>query len=152
MRLKSAYEDFEANTLGLVHGLLARFSYVGSLHDGEGNYEHWGMAKVYGEGAAQRTLRTSHRQLLSEILKKPLSRLVQEMPSVGANDLTQQDFLAELARSSTSPKPLSASAQAHLESVLIALSALVESQRDANPPGASQPPPPARGSQPPEDT
>src|SRR5712691_4298022 len=44
MRLKSALEDFEANTLGAVPGLLGRLSYVGRLHDGKGTYDHWGLA------------------------------------------------------------------------------------------------------------
>ena len=63
MRLKSAIEDFEANTLEAVSGSLGRLSYVGSLHDGEGGYEHWGLAKVHGREAARRAIGHSHRAL-----------------------------------------------------------------------------------------
>ena len=142
MRLKSALEDFEANTLGAVLGLLGRLSYVGRLHDGKGTgtgrYEHWGLARVYGDDAAQSAIRASHRVLLSEVLKKPLAVLLKDVPASCANEhLTESEFLAALAQSS--PKPLSPAARAHLASVLSALAALVESRENANPRGASQP-------------
>lgn len=142
MRLKSAVEDFEANTLRAVPGLLGRLSYVGRLQDGKGTgngrYVHWGLARVYGEDAAQGAIRVSHRVLLSEVLKKPLALLVDDLLALCSNEqLTEADFLASLAQSP--PKPLSPAARAHLRSVLGALSALVESQDSANLPDASQP-------------
>jgi hypothetical protein len=142
MRLKSALEDFESNTLGAVPGLLGRLSYVGRLHDGKemgtGRYEHWGLARVYGDDAAQSAIRASHRVLLSEVLKKPLAVLLKDVPPSCANEhLTESEFLAALAQSS--PKPLSPAARAHLASVLSALSALVENRENAIPRGASQP-------------
>jgi hypothetical protein len=138
MRLRSAPEDFEANTLGAVPGLLGRFCYVGRLHDGEGAYEHWGMAQVYGEDAAQCAMRTSHRVLLSKVLKQPLALLLKDVPaSCAMEHLTESELLTSLAHSQ--PKPLSLSARAHLRSVLSALLALVESRNNANPQGASPP-------------
>ncbi len=138
MRLKSALEDFEANTLRMVPGLLGRLFYVGSLRDEEGQYSHWGLVKVYGDEAAQRAIRTSHRVLLSETLKKPLAVLLKDAPASCAKDhLTEKELLAALAQSP--PKPLSPAARAHLSSVLSALLALVESRDSANPPAASQP-------------
>ena len=148
MRLKSAFEDFEANTLGVVPGLLARFSYVGRLHDGKGSYDHWGLAKVYGDEAAQKAMRASHRALLSEVLKKPLAVLVNDVLATCSNEqVTEKEFLAMLAESS--PKPLSPAARAHLEAVVSALSALLESRSNASPQGASPPPQPAQESRPP---
>lgn len=138
MRLKSALEDFEANTLRVVPGLLGRLSYVGRLRDEEGQYGHWGLAKVYGDDAAQHAIGTSHRVLLSEILKKPLAVLLKDVPACCMKEhLTEKEFLATLAQSP--PKPLSPAARAHLRSVLSALSALVESRDSANLPSASQP-------------
>lgn len=135
MRLKSALEDFAANTLGAVPGSLGRLSYVGRLHDGKGTYSHWGLAKVYGDDAAQRAISASHRALLSEVLRKPLAVLLRELEASGSNEhLTEREFLTSLTNSS--PKPLSPAAQAHLRSVLNALSALAENRDQANPPGA----------------
>jgi len=150
MRLKSALEDFEKNTLGAVPGSLGRLSYVGKLHDGEGTYRHWGMTKVYGDAAAQSAMRASHRVVLFEVLKKPLAVLHKEVLASCSNEhTTEREFLASLRQ--CPPKPLSPAAHAHLRSVLSALSALVESRGDANPQGASQPrqpvqePPPPAG-------
>ncbi len=146
MRLKSALEDFESNTHSAVPGLLSRLSYVGGLHDGKGT--HWGLAKVYGDEAARCAIRASHRVLLSEVLKKPLAVLLNEVLASCSNEhLTETEFLASLAHSS--PKPLSPAELAHLRSVLSALSALVESRDNANPRGASQPRPPAQEPRPP---
>ena len=148
MRLKSALEDFEANTLGAVPGLLGRLSYVGRLHDGNGTYEHWGLVKVYGDDAAQCAIRASHRVLLSEVLKKPLAMLLNDVLASCSNEhLTEREFLASLAQ--PPPKPLSRAALAHLRSVLSALSALVESRDDANLRGASQSRQPAPEPRPP---
>ena len=152
MRLKSASEDFEANTLGAVPGLLGRLSYVGRLRDGDatgkGRYEHWGLAKVYGEDAAQCAIRASHRALLSNVLKKPLAVLLNDVrASCSSEHLTEGEFLASLTH--CPPKPLSPAALAHLRSVLSALSALVESRNKANLRGASQPRQPGQEPQPP---
>jgi hypothetical protein len=160
MRLKSAIEDFEANTLGAVSGLLSRLSYVGRLHDGKGThggtgrYEHWGLAKVYGDEAAQRAIGASHRAVLSEVLRKPLASLLNDMPASCANEhLTEREFLATLAEANSSlPKPLSRAALAHLRAVLSALSALVESRNNANLQDASPPPQPAQEPRPPAGT
>jgi hypothetical protein len=148
MRLKSALEDFEANTLGAVPGLLGRLSYVGRLHDGNGTYEHWGLAKVYGDEAAKCAIRASHRVLLSEVLKKPLAVLLNDVrASCSSEHLTEGEFLASLTH--CPPKPLSPAALAHLRSVLSALSALVESRNKANLRGASQPRQPGQEPRPP---
>jgi hypothetical protein len=150
MRLKSALEDFEANTLRLITGLLGRFFYVGRLLDGRGSYQHWGLTKVHGGEAAQRAIRASHRGLLAEILKKPVAALLQDVPvSSSHQQLSETEFLATLPQAS--PKPLSPEARAHLGSVWNALSALLESRNSANPRAASPPLPPGPESRPPAD-
>jgi len=154
MRLKSALEDFESNTLGAVRGLLGRLSYVGGLQDenrtNHGRYDHWGLAKIYGDDAAQGAIRTCHRMLLSEVLKKPLAVLLKDVTVSCSNEhRTEEDFLSSLTSASSLPKLPSPAARAHLKSVLGALSALVETRNNANLQGASQPPPPAPEFRPP---
>lgn len=135
MRLKSALDDFAANTLSAVPGLLGRLSYVGRLHDGKGTYRHWGLAKVYGDDTAQSAIRASHRELLSLVLKKPLALLLKDVRASCANQHpTEKEFLAALAHSA--PKPLSPAANAHLRAVLSALSALLASRDNPTPRGA----------------
>jgi hypothetical protein len=149
MRLKSALEDFETNTLSAVSGALCRLSYVGNLRDGNGKYEHWGLAKVYGEAAAQSALGASHRVALSAVLKKPLAALLNELAVQRSEHPAEEGFLTSLAQ--PLPKPFSSAAQAHLKSVLSALSALAESRNVANPRSASPPRQPGQGPQPPVD-
>lgn len=151
MRLKSAREDFETTTLEAVPGLLGRLSYVGRLQDSKGKYEHWGLAKVYGNEAAQGAISASHRGLLSEVLRRPLKGLLKDVLASCSNEqMEEREFLAKLAV--TSPKHPSPAVRAHLASVLSALSALVESRDHANLRGASQPPPPAQELRPPAGT
>ena len=149
MRLKSALEDFETNTLNAFAGALRRLSYVGRLHDGHGTYGHWGLTKVYGQAAAQRALGTSHRVALSKVLKQPLAFLLNELTACKSGDLTEKELLASLEH--PLPKPLSSSAQAHLKSVLSALSALIECRSTANPRGAWRRRQPGQEPRPPAD-
>ncbi len=135
MRLKSALDDFAANTLGAVPGLLGRLSYVGKLHDGKGTYSHWGLAKVYGDDTAQTAISASHRELLSQVLKKPLALLLKDARESCMNGhLTEGELLASLGNSP--PKPLSPASLAHLRVVRNALSALLANQDNSNPRGA----------------
>lgn len=138
MRLKSAFEDFESSTLGAVPGLLGRFSYVARLHVSDGIYEHWGLAKVYGDDPAQRAIGSSHRVLLTAVLRKPLAALLEDLSeSCPSGKLSQKEFLWSLTHAR--PKPMSSATGAHLRSVLNALLALVENRNGASHQGASQP-------------
>jgi hypothetical protein len=153
MRLKSALEDFEANTLGAVPGLLGRLSYVSRLQDGSGTYAHWGLAKVYGDDTAQGAIRASHRVLFSEVLKKPLTALLEDVSaSCSGADLSEKDLLTSPALMNSSPTSLSPASLAHFRSVLEALSALVESGSTASPRVASQLRQPGQEPLPPADT
>ena len=85
MRLRSAFEDFQNNTLAVIPGLLGKLSYIGELHDSDGAYHHWGLEKVYGKDIARGAIRASHRTLLSNILKTPLRVLLDEVGASSAN-------------------------------------------------------------------
>ncbi len=134
MRLKSALEDFEVNTLAAVPGLLGKLSYLGHLHDGEGAYQHWGLEKVYGKDAARGAITTCHRALVARILKTPLPVLLEDVGRSSANrHLATRDFLSSLQAPHSLPKSPPPAAQVHFNSVLHALLALAERRNSANP-------------------
>ena len=133
MRLKSALEDFEANTLAAVPGLMGKLYYLGALHDGDGAYRHWGLEKVYGKDAARGAITTCHRALLSRILKTPLPLLLDDVGASSANrQLATKEFLSTLTSPHSLPKSPPAASQVHFKSVLHALLALAESGNSAN--------------------
>lgn len=133
MRLRSALEDFEENTLGAVPGLLGKLSYLGALHDGNGAYNHWGLEKVYGKDVARGAMSASHRTLLSKILKTRLAVLLDDVRTSSANQhLAAREFLFSLSSAPSLPKSPSSASQVHFRSVLHALLALAETQHDAN--------------------
>ena len=79
MTLKSALQDLRQTTLAAVSGLLAKLAYLGSLRRREGGYEHWGMSLVHGEESSERALRTAHTEVLSKVLRTPISDLEQDL-------------------------------------------------------------------------
>ena len=137
MRLRSALEDFEANTLAAVPGLLGKLSYLGELHDGEGAYNHWGLEKAYGKDAARGAISTSHRTLLSRILKTPLPVLLDDVGTSSAKrQVATREFLSSLKSPHSLPKSPPPASQVHFNSVLHALLALAERRNNANPQNA----------------
>ena len=137
MRLRSAREDFEANTLGAVPGLLGKLSYIGQLHDGSGAYNHWGLEMVHGNDAARGAINASHRMLLSQVLKAPLAVLLDDVAtSLSNQQLTESEFLFSLTATHSLPESPPPASTQHLKSVLHALFALAESRNRANPRGA----------------
>jgi hypothetical protein len=133
MRLRSALEDFEANTLAAVPGLLGKLYYLGTMHDGDGTYNHWGLEKVYGSDAARSAINTCHRAVLSRVLKTPLRALLDDVDASSANrQLAKGEFLSSLNSLHSLPKSLPPASQVHFRSVLHALSALAETGNNAN--------------------
>jgi hypothetical protein len=79
MSLKSALQDLRETTLAAVSGLLAKLAYLGSLRRSEGGYLHWGMALVHGEEASNRALKAAHSEVLSTVLRTPISALAEDL-------------------------------------------------------------------------
>src|SRR6201998_754030 len=79
MTLKSALRDLKESTLPAVSGLLGKLAYLASLRREHGRYEHWGMESVYGEGSAQRALKTAHSEMLTGVLRTPLATLFEDL-------------------------------------------------------------------------
>jgi len=144
--LRSALEDFEGSTLEAVPGLLGKLRYLALLHNGAGDYSHWGLEKVYGRGAAEKAIRLSHTSLVARILKTPLRDLVEDLERSAANaQTTNSELLSNLATPIRNALPAQSlrTSEKHLRLVLQTLSVLVQNRASANPPDASPLPPPA---------
>jgi hypothetical protein len=135
MTLKSALQDVRETTLAAVSGLLARLAYLGSLRRREGGYRHWGMALLHGEESSERALKAAHMEVLSTVLRTPISALEEDLldssrsseESAGAYLEGMQKRVNELL-----PSPDNATAR-HLNSVLLALSSLEKNRKPATP-------------------
>jgi hypothetical protein len=136
MTLKSALQDLRESTLAAVAGLLAKLAYLGSLRRREGGYMHWGLSLVYGDEPSDRALKTAHTEVLSKVLRTPISDLEEDLHQSSQTakkapgpyvDGLQEQFQQLL------PSPQDAVSAGHLNSVLIALSALEKSRKAATP-------------------
>jgi hypothetical protein len=147
MTLKSALQDLRETTLAAISGLLAKLAYLGSLRRREGGYLHWGMSQVHGEEASNRALKTAHTEVLSTVLRTPISALVDDLressqssqQTAGAYVEGMREQIGELL-----PSPEDAASARHLNSVLVALSSLEKTHKRATPSVSLPPQPPAR--------
>jgi hypothetical protein len=138
--LRSALEDFEGVSLEAIPGLLGKLRYLGELHDGRGNYSHWGIARVHGELAARRAIRASHVALMARVLRTPLRMLVEDLSSsANRGQLTPREFLLslEMMQGHVQLEHFVGASDRHFKAVLHALSALLQGQGN---PAALQPP------------
>lgn len=147
MVLRSAFEDFQSSTLSAVPGLLGKLRYLVLLHNGDGSYSHWGLERVYGSGAAEKAMRTSHGILVSGILRTPLSELAEDLKgSATGAQITELEFLSclETPQANALPAQRFQASEKHFRSVLHSLFALVQNRARATPRDASPLPPLAR--------
>jgi hypothetical protein len=147
MTLKSALQDLRETTLAGISGLLAKLAYLGSLRRREGGYLHWGMSLVHGEEASNRALKAAHTEVLSTVLRTPISDLVEDLRESSQGSRKTAGAYVEDMREQFSellPSPQDAASARHLNSVLIALSSLEKTQKCATPSASLQPQPPGQ--------
>ena len=84
MTFRSAETDLRETTLAAFSSGLARLEYLASLRTPAGQYEHWGLAKIYGAEEAERVLRVAHQQQLDAILRQPMAELYAEAEATPA--------------------------------------------------------------------
>src|SRR5712692_3876191 len=135
--LKSALEDLTGTTLEAISGIFGKLEYVSDLRVPSGCYQHWGLARLHGEIAAQQALSEAHRSLVSQLLQTPLRKLLDDAQVSGSAQGVQPsaylENLYDRAAGLLPPNPAAASAR-HLNSVLHALSSLEASRRHSIPP------------------
>ena len=147
MTLKSALQDLRETTLAAISGLLAKLAYLGSLRRREGGYLHWGMSLVHGEEASNRALKAAHTEVLSAVLRTPISDLVEDLrESSQSSRKTADDYLEGMREQIAEllPSPEDTASARHLNSVLVALSSLEKTQKRATPSASLRPQPPGQ--------
>jgi len=148
MTLHSALEDLQETTLRAFVGCLNKLEYLAGLRDKGGGYEHWGLARVYGELAAKKALSRAHRSLLSKVLAMPIRKLAEDAKqSSEVAGIPTDAYVERLAATSPDllPHGPGAGSARHLSSVLHALSSLLKNPKeDASRPSGSQPRQPGR--------
>jgi hypothetical protein len=140
LKFRSAIEDLHDTTVGALDGCLSRLEYFGELRvrdskerksEKDGEYEHWGLTRVYGDLPAMKALAQTHRSLVSQILATPIRFLLEDIDtssaSAGIAPLTYMEKLQNPELNLLPPSPGPGSAR-HLNSVLQALSALAKSR------------------------
>jgi hypothetical protein len=134
MTLRSALQDLRETTIAAISGLLAKLAYLGSLRRPDGGYLHWGMTLLHGEEASDRALKTEHSEVLSTVLRTPISNLVEDLRESSQNSPQTPAGYAEGMREQVNqlvPSPQDAASARHLNSVLVALSSLERNQKAA---------------------
>ena len=123
----SPADDFRNSTLGAVPGTLAKLQYVVSLRQQQGNYFHWGLARVHGESTANAVIGQAHSEILSSILRTPIRSLWEDARTTAEEQSEAVgDYLRELTELGESlvPKELQGGVRRHFMSVLLALCSL----------------------------
>src|SRR5216683_5353061 len=101
MTLKSALQDLRETTLAAVSGLLAKLAYLASLRRREGGYLHWGLSLIHGEESSARALKAAQTEVLSNVLRTPISELVEDLREASQNsDKTAEAYVQACANSS----------------------------------------------------
>jgi hypothetical protein len=132
MRLLSAEEDFQQNTLDKINGVLEKVRYLAKLRNADGSLQHWGLERQYGAQKAAEVLEGSCTEQLQTILQEELTTLWHETLSL-SNKVSQnsENFLKELMRDleEITPERLTKLQARHLRATLVALSEIAASQR-----------------------
>lgn len=132
MTLLSAQQDLQETTLKAIRGFLRRLEYVAGLRDKEGNCEHWGLVRVYGEAASNRALAEIHSQELSRVLSTPIRNLETDLQMSSEHAGTSEsEYLERLSGSGDRllPPAPGAGSRRHFNSVLHALASLQKARR-----------------------
>ena len=75
MTIFSIDEDFVGRTLAAIPGRVARLLYLAGLRNSAGQYEHWGLARIYGELPAQKAIAKAHTDAFLSVLRTPVAKL-----------------------------------------------------------------------------
>ena len=136
MTLRSALQDLRETTLAAISGLLAKLAYIASLRHHEGGYRHWGLSLLHGQESSDRALKAVHAEVLSGVLRAPISELVADLHHSSEHSEQSPASYVDGMREQLDdllPSPQDEASARHLNSVLIALSSLEKTHKPATP-------------------
>jgi len=136
MTLKSAFEDVIGTTLAAISGVIAKLDYISSLRGASRKaYAHWGLGRVYGEGAAHQALAEAHRLLFLKLLRTSLRNLREDVGVSSGGEIPADQYIADLRDNLPAllPEDLGGGSERHLNSVLLALSTLPKTRPPSTP-------------------
>jgi hypothetical protein len=135
MTFKSALQDVKDTTLAAVSGLLGKLEYLASLRREQGRYWHWGMSLVHGQESSESALKAAHAEVVAGVLRTPLEPLLEDLhQSSERSGISSEAYVEQMRGQFDVLLPgerKDAAAASHLNSVLVALSALEKSQERA---------------------
>lgn len=135
MTLLSATEDFATRSLSAVPGVLAKLRYVAAMRRENGHYEHWGMERIYGTQTVRQVLESTHRELVLQVLRMPLSELLNDaLECAQRAEVSPIEYVAQLKAEADAlvPEDIGGGSVRHFSTVLKAISGLTRSCMDAN--------------------
>src|SRR5882724_5488268 len=141
MTLESALDDVLDVTLTAVSGIVGKLEYLSGLRETPHSYSHWGLSRVYGEGAAQQALAEAHCALFLATLRTSLRTLRDDVAVSSRGKQTPAEaYIKDLRGRWTAllPSDLGGGSARHFSSVLHALSSLASNQIKT-PPHATHP-------------
>jgi hypothetical protein len=146
MSVADSLEIFVKKTLAVVPGLWHKLAYLAALRKDSGEYEHWGLSKRYGHEATRSALGSAHSGVFIDLLRKPVSTLLEEVKENAAEkNLPEKEYVEELwlSRQPMTPAQLAGGSQRHFDLTLKTLRSLIQwkvtRRQDEQPP-----PPPGR--------
>ena len=132
MKILSASQDFEQVSLSGFPSVLEKLVYLAGLRRENGDYAHWGLAKVYGEQVAGAAIAAAHGRLYSDCLSSPLERLATEISSAALEQaLSPEAYVerVEVNRKRLVPQITRSGSAKHLDAVLLALKKIARTGR-----------------------
>ena len=136
MTLKSALDDVLDVTLTAVSGIVGKLEYLSGLQETSYSYSHWGLSRVYGEGAAQQALGEAHSAFFLATLRTSLRTLRDDVEvSSGEKQKPAEEYIKDLRSHwpTLLPPDLGGGSARHFSSVLHALSSLASNQTKSQP-------------------
>ena len=136
MTLKSALDDVLDVTLTAVSGIVGKLEYLSGLQETSYSYSHWGLSRVYGEGAAQQALGEAHSACFLATLRTSLRTLRDDVEvSSRGKQKPAEEYIKNLRGrwAALLPTDLGGGSARHFSSVLHALSSLASNQTKSRP-------------------